>query len=387
MSKKVDINGFWEIKDNPLSKEGVFPYLGKQIDPSGTKYGLDPERIYWVYRSKKELSNPETLQSFENKPFIDEHVMLGEGCTSTDLKNIAGVIHNIRCKGNMMIGDFTIYSDDIKREIVNGKKQLSLGYRSAFKQKHGVFNGRAYDFIQVGIVGNHVALVERGRCGSDVRIFDKSIVCDSLEIPQMVINKEELKSILDGMDDATLAKAKEAIEALKTPVSDSAIPETKDGEQKTETKVETKDEKPVVDASKETKTETKVETKDEAPKADTKPAETKVETMDEAAIRKDAAVKYGKAVKLHDALVPYVGEFVMDEMLTEEEVAAYGCKKLVEKGIIMDSDVNAGSELATLTGFLAGRKGASNAKVVTLDASVKKEATSKFDFRKAYLAK
>lgn len=383
MSKQVDINGFWEIKDNPLSKEGVFPYLGKQIDPTGKRFGLDPDRIYWVYRSKNELSNPETLKSFENKPFIDEHVMLGEGCTPTDCKNIAGVIHNIRVKGDMMIGDFTIYSDDIKREIMNGKKQLSLGYRSSFKQKHGVFNGRAYDFLQVGMVGNHVALVGRGRCGSDVRIFDKSIVCDSLEIPQMVINKEELKSILDGMDEATLAKAKKALEGLKTPVQDEATlsATTKTESKKEESKVETGDEAPKTEQKTESK---KVETTDEAPK--TKPKVEKVATMDEAAIRKDAATQYAKAIKLHDALVPHIGEFVMDEMFTENDVAVYGCKKLVEKSLIMDSDVNAGSELATLTGFLAGRRGAGSAKVVTVDSAPSAPA-KKFDFRKAYLAK
>lgn len=384
MSKKVDINGFWEIKDNPLSKEGVFPYLGKQIDPLGKKFGLDPERIYWVYRSAKELSNKDTLASFENKPFIDEHEMLGEGCTPTDLKNIAGVIHNIRFRNGMMIGDFTIYSDDIKREIVNGKKQLSLGYRSAFERKNGVFNGRAYDFIQVGMVGNHIALVGRGRCGSDVRIFDKSIVCDSLEIPQMQINKEELKSILDGMDEATLAKAKAAIDALKTPTQDGAVAEPTTT-QKTEPKVDTTDGAVTPTQTPAKPAEPKVVTQDGAP-ATPANTEQKVATLDEAAIRKDAAVQARKAMQMHDSLVPYIGEFTMDEMFTEKDVAVYGCKKLVEKGMIMDSDVNAGSEVATLTGFLAGRKGAADAKVVTVDSGIQKPKSS-FDFRAAYLAK
>jgi len=392
MSKKIDINGFWEIKDNPLTKEGVFPYLGKQIDPNGARWGLDPDRIYWVYRSKKEISDPETLQSFENKPFIDEHVMLGEGCTPTDCKNIAGVIHNIRCKGNVMIGDFTIYSDDIKREIMNGKKQLSLGYRSSFDKKAGLFQGRAYDFIQVGMVGNHVALVGRGRCGSDVRIFDKSIVCDSLEIPQMAINKEELKSVIDTMDEATLAKAKEAIDSLKTPTQDEATPaaDGDEGEPKNEPKTETQDGgTAAVPAGEGDEGEPKVETQDGAPSAEPKtevaPA-AKVETMDEAAVRKDAAIQARKAMSLHDRLVPHIGEFVMDEMFTENDVAVYGCKKLVEKGLIMDSDVNAGSELATLTGFLAGRKETS-AKVVTVDAAPNGADKPAFDFRAAYLAK
>lgn len=378
MAKKVDLNGFWEIKDNPLTKEGVFPYLGKQIDPRGERWGLDPERIYWVYRSKKEISDKDTLASFENKPFINEHEMLGDGCTSTDFKNIAGVIHNIRCKGNTMIGDFTIYSDEIKREILNGKKQLSLGYRSSFEKKTGLFDGKAYDFLQVGMVGNHVALVKRGRCGSDVRIFDKSIVCDSLEIPQMEINKEELKSMLDGMDEATLEKAMTALKELKTPVADSNDGEPAKKDEAT-APVDT------TDGGEEPKTpvtagEGSVATTDEKPATVEKPVE-QVATLDEAAIRKDAAVQYQKASALHDRLVPYIGEFTMDEMFTEQDVAVYGCKKLVEKNMILDSDVNAGSEIATLTGFLAGRK-ESKVQVSTVDSAVK--PVEKFDFRSAY---
>lgn len=385
MSKSVDINGFWEIKGNPLTKEGVFMYLGRQIDPEGDKWGLDADRIYWVYRPKDEIAKDETLHSFEGVPFIDEHTMLGEGCTPTDHSNIAGVIHNIRMKGNVMIGDFKIYSDEIKQLISKGKKQLSIGYRATFVKKTGVFNGKAYDFVQVGLVGNHVALVDNGRCGSDVRIFDKAVVCDSLEIPQMEINKEELKSILDGMDEETLAKAKAALDGLvaPTPVSDTADDKT-DDEKKEDEKKEVKD--GCADENKDESEKDEVkdgddkgdENKDDEKKDDEK-KEVKDEAvvLDEAAIRKDAAKKLRDAIELHDKLVPFTGEFCMDEMLTVEDVAVYGCKKL-------ELDVNAGSEVATLTGFLAGRK-AEAGKVITTDSAVKTE--TKFDFKAAYLAK
>lgn len=125
MAKHIDINGFWEIKGNPLTKEGVFKYLGKQIDPGGKRWGLDQDRIYNVYRPASEISKKETLESFEGLPFINEHDMLGEGCTPTDFKNIAGSIYNIRMDGGKMIGDFRIYSDEIKKDISEGKKELS----------------------------------------------------------------------------------------------------------------------------------------------------------------------------------------------------------------------------------------------------------------------
>ena len=47
-----DSNGWYEIADNPLSLVGVFPYMGSMIDASGA-LGLDPEKIYNVYRSEE----------------------------------------------------------------------------------------------------------------------------------------------------------------------------------------------------------------------------------------------------------------------------------------------------------------------------------------------
>lgn len=367
MSKKIDINGFWEIKNNPLTKEGVFMYLGKQIDPKGEKWGLDPDRIYHVYRPKSEIEKDETLKSFEGVPFIDEHEMLGEGCTPTDYKNIAGTIHNIRMKGQMMVGDFKIFSDSIKEQISKGKKQLSLGYRASFEKRPGIFEGKAYDFIQVGIVGNHVALVENGRCGSDVRIFDKSVILDqALEIPQMEINKEELKSVIDGMDEATLAKAKALLdEAVKSEVKDEG-----------EDKKETKDEDPSCkDKCADKDPSDDKEVKDEDPKNKDEVKDS-APVLDEAAIRKDATEKFREAIALHDRLVPHIGEFVMDEMFTAQDVAKYGCEKL-------NLTVNAGSELATLNGFLAGCKESAE-KVKTMDGA---PSAKVFNFKAIYLAK
>lgn len=375
MAKKVDINGYWDIKANPLTKEGVFAYLGKQIDPRGERWGLDQERIYWVYRPRSEIAKEETMKSFDGVPFIDEHDMLGEGCTPTDMKNIAGTVYNVRMSGDKMVGDFKIYSDSMKKEIREGKKELSLGYRAEFKKRSGIFNGKSYDFVQVGIVGNHVALVARGRCGSDVRIFDKSIVCDSMEIPKMVIDKEALKAILDGMDDATLAKADELLKKLtvKDGCSEDGCTEDEEAKKKAEEEAKKKAEDEAA---------AKKAAEDEAAKKAAEDEAAKKKEAEDEAIKKavhDEAIKsYKEAVALHDQLVPHIGEFVMDGMDTVQAVAEYGCKKL-------ELNVNAGSEIATLTGFLAGCKGNKAEKVVTTDEAA--TPTAKFDFKAAYLAK
>ena len=59
MTKKVDHNDYWYIKDNPLSKVGVFPYLGRQISED-----LEHDKIYQVLRPEEELNSQKTLDRF-----------------------------------------------------------------------------------------------------------------------------------------------------------------------------------------------------------------------------------------------------------------------------------------------------------------------------------
>lgn len=84
-ARNYDDNGWPEIKGNPISKVGVFPYSGAQIEHPD----LDPNKIYMVYRSDSELSNEDTINSFKLLPFTDEHEMLGstrDGLTPAEKK-------------------------------------------------------------------------------------------------------------------------------------------------------------------------------------------------------------------------------------------------------------------------------------------------------------
>ena len=168
--KQVDTNGFWNIKNNPISKVGVFPYLGRQIDPS-----LEPDKVYMVLRPAEELFNQETLESFNENPvpLVDDHTMIGEDYTPPEQKGIDGVVNNIHQEGDVLVGDISIYSEDMKKKISNGKKDLSMGYFCTYDLEDGEYNGQHYDAIQRNIRSNHVALVDRGRCGHDVRVFDR----------------------------------------------------------------------------------------------------------------------------------------------------------------------------------------------------------------------
>ncbi len=180
MPKKTDTNGFWLIKHNPVSKVGVFPYYGSNISKD-----CDPNKVYKVLRPETTLI--ESVPTWDNppKPFIDDHEMLGEGFTPVDDRPVQGIIYNPVVEDGVLYADIAVYSEDLKHAIENGKKELSLGYFCEYKKARGVHDGEVYDYVQTNMVGNHIALVDAGRCGSDVKVFDKKCAMDALDIRDM----------------------------------------------------------------------------------------------------------------------------------------------------------------------------------------------------------
>lgn len=178
--KEIDTNGYWYLYDNPITRVGVFPYLGRQISND-----LDPDKIYQVLRPEEELTRPETLESFKLKPLINEHEMLGKEFTPAEEKGIHGTLgENVKFnKDNGVItNNLIVYSEAMKNAIEHGKKELSLGYKCSYDLTPGEYNGQHYDAVQRNILLNHIALVDEGRMGHDVRVMDKAITYGKLDL-------------------------------------------------------------------------------------------------------------------------------------------------------------------------------------------------------------
>lgn len=123
--QEVDLNGYITIEKNPISRVGVFPYLGKNISDD-----CEPEQVYNVLRPAEELSDPEAIASFEMIPLINDHVMLGRGFTPPEEKGVQGTTgEKLTFEDGILYAPLKIFSETLKRLIASGKKQLSLGYR------------------------------------------------------------------------------------------------------------------------------------------------------------------------------------------------------------------------------------------------------------------
>lgn len=412
MAKEIDLNGFWKIENNPISKEGVFPYLGKQISPE-----LEPEKIYMVYRPASELTSEETIESFNGVPFIDEHEMIGEGFTKYDDRPAGGVLFNVKADGGVLRGDFKIYSEELQEEIENGKKELSLGYLCDYKLEKGVWNGQRYDAIQENIRGNHVALVQHGRMGSDVRVYDRAITMDALDITQEIsasagspnesraegslstetkqgentmkyVSLEEVKAVLKkGLQwgDEENPTEKLISELLDEKAVEGVIPtgdESPDDDDKKSPAQDKcgKDEDPDEEKKKDVEDEDDADKKDDD--ADKKSAEDedddKSDDKDKKGSEDEEESKEENAQKAMDAMPkqilkmiaerneivkavePMIGTFACDEM-TPKDAAVYACKKL---GLQATAD----EAPLVLRGFLAAQ--AKSNKVYGLDSAV-----------------
>lgn len=214
----IDINGYRKQKANPISRTGVFPYYGKQIDFDGSLC-LERDKIYWVLRSEEELFDEEAMESFNGIPIIIGHTMLGEGFASLEKRTPDGCIYNVRRSldtPDQLIADFTIYTKRMQDVLKAGKiRELSLGYRCQYVPDSGLYNGQAYEFKQVHLRGNHLALVEHGRCGSSVCVCDEALPITFDSLPEGIQNMDKP----DEKKDAKVVSGKLA-EVLKNGTED-----------------------------------------------------------------------------------------------------------------------------------------------------------------------
>ena len=340
MKYTEDENGYITIPQNPISKSGVFQYLGKSISPD-----LEPEKVYNVWRPEEELNNPETIESFRLTPWIPEHVMLGEGFTPAEVVGVQGVTgETVEFLGGTLYSKLKLFGDDLKKMIRAGLKELSCGFRCSWEIKGGVFQGQPYDVIQRQIRGNHLASVESARMGSDVRVaMDRAVFAlDSIDFNlkpngDNMLTKEDLKA---AMDEA-IKPVQKALDAAEKKIGElEKKAEDMDKEEKTAEDMEEEEAKKAEEKKKSEAMDSAI-----AKVAD---LEKEVKTLKSTAMDGNAVMKaFAEKQDLANKAAQIVGAFDSAD-LDANGVAKYALEKM---GVVCDS----GQELAMFKGVLAAR--------------------------------
>lgn len=168
--RNTDVDGRMHIEVSPISKANVCPYYGKEI-PGWQALGLEPDRIYKLYRDPVELAK--AAPTFNRIPLLNKHVPHMAANPPKD--NVVGTTgDNARFDPPYLLNSLSVWDNSAIAGIeTNEQRELSSSYRYRADMTPGVSpEGEPFDGSMRDIVGNHVALVPVGRAGSDVSVGD-----------------------------------------------------------------------------------------------------------------------------------------------------------------------------------------------------------------------
>ena len=195
--------GFLVCHNVPVARVGTQEYLGNEV-------GKPSKDIVTVYRRPGEVFKKSAIDSFEGKPVTNDHPpkLVEGGDAMAYLKGVCKNVHRgTGDDSDKVVADLVIYDPVLISLIENGKREISAGYTCSYADYNG-------ELEQVDIVGNHIAVVDKGRAGNSVAIRDEK----PTRRKKMAKKKQ---SILDKMfhvfvndEDTTPEDIKEAAEAV-----------------------------------------------------------------------------------------------------------------------------------------------------------------------------
>lgn len=208
-ARRIDADGRLHVDRSHISKATVNPYYGKEI-PGFDALGLDPDKAYRLLRDPVELERG--APTFARLPILSKHVQVTVDAPRPDL--VVGAIGSeVTFNAPYLDADLCIWDAKAIAGIETDKvRELSCAYRYVPVMEAGEYEGQPYDGRMTQIAGNHLALVEVGRAGSDVVVADHNPFVSHKEPPAMKKTK--------------LGQALIAVLCAASPVlaADSALP-------------------------------------------------------------------------------------------------------------------------------------------------------------------
>lgn len=161
-------NGSLLCRNVPIARVGWMVY-----GPGETPIKVSESTgLAYVVRDAETLFSPECIGSFMGAAIVDEHPdydvtpdnwrKLSKGFATTNVRQGTGD------DADILLADLIITDADLIKAVMDGKREVSCGYDADYSQT-GEGQGR-----QTGIIGNHIALVEKGRCGPRCAIGDRA---------------------------------------------------------------------------------------------------------------------------------------------------------------------------------------------------------------------
>lgn len=334
-ARSYDKNGHLLVDKTVITKAAVNGYKGKHI-PNNKALGLDPEKEYMLLRDPDELRK--SLDTFKGLQLLIRHIPVD--ASSPEKESTIGSIGT----EITMDDDGRVYSslrvfdqDGINYIESKALGELSAGYAYDADMTAGTWNGQHYDGIMRNIHGNHVAIVERGRIGSD------AIIADSIE-GQLMAKKIVLKNggLAKLQKQLGMDSAEEVKKTIMAVHASLALDEDDDkkAEDEDDKKSDAEDEEEIeISEDEDDQTQADKDNESEAmrlksrEKREEKDRERDKEMAQDSALAMDEAIATAKKDMMaifvaKEAVEPIVGVLAMDAFDSAHGFYEYAAKKL-----------------------------------------------------------
>lgn len=201
------------VKSSPITKACVSPYYGREI-PKARELGLEPNRIYKLLRHPDEIKK--AAATSHNIPLLSQHVPHTADDHDGDI-TVGTTGSNAEYVHPYLMNSLAVWSRPGIDHVESGdQKELSSAYSYDADMTPGVYEGEPYDGVMRNMVFNHVALVKKGRAGSDVVVGDEALKPENEESTMKI--KSLKASIAYGAVRAHLSGLKLAQDAALPPL-------------------------------------------------------------------------------------------------------------------------------------------------------------------------
>lgn len=213
--REVTKEGYLLARNCKLARTGILQYQQAEIGDIDEMPENRRGTVIRVHRAASPLLDEATLSSFKSKPITVLHPNQLVSAESAKEDMVGITRDNLRSDGTFILGDLLIMDKDAIKLIGEGTKELSLGYSADIIWQPGTSaDGETYDAVMNNYSGNHVAIVPKGRCGSECKIADSDIKLTNEG------TKDMEKIILDGVEH-------EVSEAVATHIKDMELKQEK----------------------------------------------------------------------------------------------------------------------------------------------------------------
>jgi hypothetical protein len=155
-----------------LTPEGYLRVRGRVSGCGVYEYGDGDGEVWGELRTPAEVFDRAALDSWGCRPVTDDHPR--EWVTIDTIRDYqCGQVGTTwqRDAQDYLVGEILITDAALIDRIRAGKTELSCGYDARIVQDSGELDGRAYDYRQTAIRGNHLAVVDRARGGPECRLL------------------------------------------------------------------------------------------------------------------------------------------------------------------------------------------------------------------------